>query len=114
VGTLTPLSFDDFLTIDTPVLDASAPPYRQVVQVFVDPSGLRPGVYEGEVRIALTIGAVAPECPSGPTGLNGVVSVRLVITPPETAPALAPLGLLAMAAGLGIAGARRLRARRRR
>ncbi len=104
-----------WLSIDTTVLNASSPTNFQAVQVSVDPTGLAEGVYTGSVGISLTKGSVAPQCPSSQE-LTGTVAVRLVITPPVSAPALGPYGVGLLAAALGAMGILGLRtaARRRR
>lgn len=109
VGTLSVDPVGQFLSIDTSVLDAQSPVNFQEVIVSVDPSSLLPGTYEGVVRISLTPGTMAPQCPS-PMGLSGTVFVRLVITPPESAPALTVLGTILLISFLGIGGFLRLRA----
>ena len=114
VGTLSVDPVGQFLSIDTTVLDASAPPHFQEVEVSVDPSGLEPGTYEGSVRIALTIGTNAPQCPSSPGGLAGTVAVRLIITPAAPAPALASVGTVILTLTLGVIGLVGVRGARRR
>ena len=104
VGTLSVDPAAGFLSIDTTVLDASSPKNFQEVVVSVDPTGLAPGTYDGRVLIALTIGATAPQCPSSPSGLSGEVFVRLVITPPPAAPALAPVAMAILVLALGVVG----------
>lgn len=114
VGTMAVNPPGQWLAIDTTMLDASASPFAQEVEVAVDPTGLGLGTYDGTVSIALDIGGTAPQCPSSPGGLNGTVSVRLVIEP-EAAPALMPLGLAALTLGLlttGLIAIRRLGRRR--
>jgi hypothetical protein len=84
---------------------------RQEVEVFADPSGLAPGTYEGSVKITLTVGSGAPQCPSLQE-LTGTVSVRLIVLPAAAVPSLTPLGGLvgAMALfGIGILYLRRSR-----
>jgi hypothetical protein len=103
VGTLTVDPAGEFLSIDTTVLDATADNFQEV-EVSVDPTGLAAGTYEGTVLIALTIGPNAPQCPSGPTGLSGMVFVRLIVTPPAPAPALAPAATAILALLLGVVG----------
>ena len=113
VGTLTVVPAGDFLSIDTTVLDATAENFQEV-EVSVDPTGLAPGTYEGHVLISLTIGANAPQCPSGPTGLSGMVFVRLIVTAPAPAPALAPAATAILALILGVAGIVTVRRSRQR
>lgn len=110
VGTMSVNPPGQWLSIDTTIVDASAPPFAQEVVVTADPTGLGLGTYDGTVSIALTVGATAPQCPSSPNGLNGTVSVRLVIKP-GAAPALTPLALVVLAIGLlatGLVAIRRL------
>ena len=91
----------EWLSIDTTVLDAGSPKNFQEVGVFADPSGLAPGIYEGSVRINLIVGTAAPQCPSAQE-LIGTVSVRLVVLPPASVPALTPLGGLVGALLTGV------------
>lgn len=110
VGTLSVDPAGDFLAIDTTVLDAGPPENFQEVMVSVDPTGLPPGTYDGTVRIALTPGVAAPQCPS-PTALVGTVAVRLIILPAEAAPALTSVAMTAVTLALAVLGIRRLRRR---
>jgi hypothetical protein len=112
VGTLSVNPVGQFLSIDTTVLDASSPKNFQEVEVSVDPSGLAPGTYDGSVRISLTTGPIAPQCPGASTQ-SGTVSVRLVITQPAAAPALNAAGTLILALVLGVAGLFSVRRSRR-
>jgi len=107
VGTMTVAPSGEWLSIDTTVLNAQAPPFAQEVMVRADPSGLPAAVYEGSVAIKLEIGQ-APECPSSPSGLMGTVSVRLRVVPPVAAPALGRVALLVVAFILGLFGVRAL------
>jgi hypothetical protein len=111
VGTLSVDPVGEWLSIDTTVLDARSPKNFQEVEVFADPSGLAPGIYEGSVKINLIVGTAAPQCPSAQE-LIGTVSVRLVVLPPASVPALTPLGGLVGALalfGIGIIYLRRSR-----
>ena len=114
VGSLAANSTGGWLSIDTTVLDAKDPPNRQEVIVTANPAGLPPGVYDGSVAIVLTIGGAAPECPSSPGGLTGIVSVRLRVTPAAPAPALSGAGLAIIALSLGGIGILALASRTRR
>ena len=110
VGTLSVNPLNQWLSIDTTVLDASSPTNFQEVEVSVDPSGLAQGVYDGTVLITLTSGAVAPQCPSVQE-LTGTVSVRLIVIQAKSAPAVSPVGAALLVLGLGAIGLRRARRR---
>ena len=111
VGTMSVDPDGQWLSIDTTVLDASSPANFQQVDVFVDPTGLAPGTYDGDIDIVLTQGPMAPQCPMT-SGRTGTVSVRLIVLPLQKVPAAALPTLLLAALGLGAYGG--LRARRRR
>lgn len=113
VGTMSVSPPGQWLSIDTTVLDASDPPFAQEVEVTVDPTGLGVGTYDGTVTIVLQIGTSAPQCPSTPGGLIGVVSVRLIIVA-EPAPLLHPAALVFVAIGLLGAGLFAVRRAQRR
>ncbi len=113
VGTMVVDPAGEWLSIDTTVLDTSAPPNSQEVQVEADPTGLAPGIYEGTVVIQLTPGPLPPNCKTSPgSGTRGVVAVRLIVAPQAAAPILGWTGIVFVAMALcaiGVVSVRRVR-----
>lgn len=111
VGTLAVDPTGEWLSIDSNVIDATGPDAADEVVVSVDPSGLPEGTYQGLVRITLTVGGSAPQCPSvGHT--TGQVAVRLRVVRDVAAPLVGPFAAVSIAALLGLAGIAGIRKKR--